>query len=287
MIALESIGRYAPAGLKGRLMRWVIGAVVVVVLAQGARADGFDFLRGSQTVGPALFTRWAGFYGGAQVGYSSANVDFSDATRSLVAYSLRELALESEQHPSWWQVLGKISTDSKAYGGFVGYNTQWQDLVLGIEANYSRTAFASVAPVSPIGRTTTAASNTYGVFITGNASLDMIDYGTLRVRAGWVLGNVLPYAFGGLAVGRSNITRSATVSGTETTGTGIVTPFSFTNSESKDSAFMYGFAVGGGLDVALTPNVYVRAEAEFVQFAPVYDIVVNIMTGRVGAGIKF
>jgi opacity protein-like surface antigen len=115
----------------------------------------------------------------------------------------------------------------------------------------------------------------------------MIDYGSLRVRAGWVLGNFLPYAFGGLAVGRSDISRSSTVSGTETTGSGVVTPFSFTNSETKDSAYMYGFAVGGGLDVALTSNIYVRGELEYVQFAPIDDIVVNIVTGRVAAGIKF
>ena len=36
------------------------------------------------------------------------------------------------------------------------------------------------------------------------------DYGAARLRGGWVVGNFLPYATLGVAVGRANITRSAT-----------------------------------------------------------------------------
>ena len=42
-------------------------------------------VRGPQTVGPATFTRWTGFYAGGQFGYSSGNVDFSKATQPLIA----------------------------------------------------------------------------------------------------------------------------------------------------------------------------------------------------------
>jgi len=91
-------------------MRWVICALVVAGMMLGpapnAFAGDFDMLRGSQSVGPATYTRWSGFYGGANFSYSNASTDFSGATRSLVAFSLRELALENEQHPSQWQVLG-------------------------------------------------------------------------------------------------------------------------------------------------------------------------------------
>jgi opacity protein-like surface antigen len=102
------------------------------------------------------------------------------------------------------------------------------------------------------------------------------------------LGNVLPYGFGSFVVGRAEISRSTTVSGTQTSNaTGAVVPFTFTNSEYKPSDFVYGFSVGGGLDVALTPNIFVRGEFEYVQFARVSEIVANIMTGRIAAGIKF
>ena len=32
-------------------------------------------------------------------------------------------------------MLGTANNSTIGYGGFVGYNTQWQDLILGIEAN--------------------------------------------------------------------------------------------------------------------------------------------------------
>ena len=55
----------------------------------------------------------------------------------------------------------------------------------------------------------------------------------------------------------------------------------------SSSALTYGFSAGGGVDVALTPNVFVRGEFEYAQFAPISGIVAEIMTARVGAGLKF
>jgi outer membrane immunogenic protein len=51
--------------------------------------------------------------------------------------------------------------------------------------------------------------------------------------------------------------------------------------------FFYGFSVGGGFDVALTPNIFVRGEFEYTQFAPISNITVSISTVRAGAGFKF
>jgi outer membrane immunogenic protein len=50
---------------------------------------------------------------------------------------------------------------------------------------------------------------------------------------------------------------------------------------------LWGFSAGGGRDWALTPNVFVRGEFEFIQFAPIANINVPIINGRVGAGYKF
>jgi opacity protein-like surface antigen len=271
-------------------MRWVVGALIVVAVSNGARAADYDILRGSQPVGPATFTRWAGFYGGGQIGYSSASADFSQASQSLLAYSLRESALENNAQPSDWPVLGETATaTTQNYGGFVGYNTQWQDLILGVELNYTRTNVTLVAPVSPISRVVPdGIGNTDAVTVTGSASMRIIDYGQVRGRAGWVFGNILPYGFGGFVVGRADIDRSATVFGTQTNDTtGLVTPFSFTNSESNPSTFIYGFSAGGGVDVALTPNIFVRGEFEYLQFARTSEIVASVMSGRLAAGFKF
>jgi len=184
------------------------------------------------------------------------------------------------------------------FGGFVGYNTQWQDFILSLEANYTRSPFTTVAPASPLGRVTSAGGNTYAVDLTGSASLTMTDFGSIRARAGLSMGNVLPYMFGGFALGRADYTRTSLVSGQENPGTPRVVPcdtiaaptcvdFAFSNSEARSLAWMYGFSVGGGVDVALTSNIFVRSEVEYVRFAPVGDILLTVTTARLGAGFKF
>ena len=79
------------------------------------------------------------------------------------------------------------------------------------------------------------------------------------------------------------------VSGTETIPNDppIVTPFFFTEGETKNGAFLFGWSLGGGLDVMVMPNVFLRARSRICGFSPVRDIKANITTVRVGAGIKF
>jgi len=50
-----------------------------------------DFIPGTPT-----YWNWAGFYGGAQFGMSSANFDPSGATEPLVAYLLRHTTIQAE-----------------------------------------------------------------------------------------------------------------------------------------------------------------------------------------------
>jgi outer membrane immunogenic protein len=293
--------------MEGRSMRRVFCALVVLggLATPAAAADfdippgaeaNFDVLRGALTVGPATFTRWSGFYVGGQFGLSNATADFSKATQSLIGYALRDTLLEEDEAPSQWPVLGAVNQTAPGYGGFVGYNTQWQDLILGIEANYNRASFTLHAPVSPIGRTTSdTAGNAYTVNITGSGSLTAEDFGTVRLRAGWVVGNFLPYGFFGFAMGVANTNVSATVSGEEFTSGSVGTctatapcfPFSATNGGGINNGVLYGFTAGLGVDVALTANIFLRAEFEWEQFNPPPGFFMSIVSGRVGAGLKF
>jgi opacity protein-like surface antigen len=50
---------------------------------------------------------------------------------------------------------------------------------------------------------------------------------------------------------------------------------------------MWGFTVGAGLDFAVTQNIFLRAEYEYVQFTPVAGVEININSGRAGLGVKF
>ncbi len=287
------------------MRRLLIAFGLMGLISPAFAADlDLDVLRGSLPVGPATFTRWSGFYFGGQVGYGDANADFSRATQPLVAFSLRELALESDDFVSTWPVLGRGGSDAVGYGGFVGYNTQWQDVVIGLEGNYTHTAFATTASVAPLvgaaGRIVSAGGSEYSVNLTGTGQLEITDYASLRARAGWALGNFLPYGFAGLVIGAGNYSVTTQVYGQQNSATPAYFPCdpaaptcvgyggpSFSNSVGQNGALLYGFSVGGGLDWALTQNIFLRGEFEYVQFAPIATIVASIVSARVGAGFKF
>ncbi len=284
------------------MRRWLAGLALLGLITP-ALADDIDLptLRGSEPFvpGPPAFTRWGGFYFGGDLSKSSTFFDFSNATRSLISYSLRQLTLEQEQTVSAWQVLGKSTNSSIGMGGFVGYNSQWDDLILGIEASYNRVGVAGVAPVNPLGIATTAGGNSYDVRLTGSGAMHIYDYVEARARAGWVVGSFLPYVSVGAVAGRADFTRTAEVSGIQnkffpfdaSQCPGAAHPtcavFDFPSSETKKGAIVYGWSAGAGLDIMVMPNAFVRAEVEYVQFAPVSDIKAAIVSGRVGAGIKF
>ena len=126
-------------------------------------------LRGSHVIEPRApdVFKWSGVYGGGQFGFNVGSADFAGGTKSLVAFALRETALENEQHPSLWQVLGQGYNRSAGYGVFAGVNWQWEDAVVGFELNYTRPNFSAIAPNSPITRAVTAGGNSYSVTLTG------------------------------------------------------------------------------------------------------------------------
>jgi outer membrane immunogenic protein len=283
-------------------MRWVICALLTLAMPSGALAadlsGDFDALRGSQPVGPARFTKWSGLYFGAQYGIGNGNADFSHATAPLVAFSLRELALENEAHVSTWSVLGRASSARVGYGGFFGYNMQFQDLVLGLEANYTGTSLTMTSPSTPIARRTSAGGNVYDVTVMGTGTLHVADFAQLRAQAGWAVGSVMPYGFGGIVFGLGDYKVTSLVFGQENPSTPPIVPcnnvvnpncvdFAFSNSQGENNVLLYGFSVGGGVSVAIGRNFFVRGEGEFVQFAPISHIVASVISARVGAGVKF
>jgi hypothetical protein len=245
---LADAGAPSPDYLSGPAANSMAGSVT---LSPNAFADDFDAFPASRPVGAAAnFTNWTGFYVGGQFAYSDADGDFSQTTQAPIAYSLRELTLESEFAPSNWPVLGSASHGTAGFGGFVGYNVEYltpsMKVVLGIEANYEQASLSLTAPNSPISRVTPADSGgkNYLVNITGNGTVTNLNFGTLRARVGWAFGNFLPYAFAGGAIGHANVNISETTSGQQnppnsgaclSTNTPPCVPFSFSGTAGKDS----------------------------------------------------
>jgi outer membrane immunogenic protein len=255
-------------------------------LDRASAADWPDvsFLRGS--VGPSSYVRWDGLNAGAQVGLSNLNTDFGNSTSSLVAFILRNSTLENEASPSTWTTLPSNTTNSKQYGAFIGYNVQWDQLVVGGDLAYNHPSSLVSSASDTITRLVTTSDGVHHtVTIDATSSLKLVDYATFRARAGYAFGQFLPYAVIGAAVGRFNYATSATVTDPQTNPVNNFGPI--TDTDAKDNAVVAGFVGGLGMDVALMPNVFLRGEWEYIAFAPVNGIRSNTNTGRVGVGVRF
>jgi hypothetical protein len=135
-------------------MRLLILCAVAAVIGGEALAGGSidgsvlrgsaDTYRGEPMAGPPryvpaapVYRRWEGFYVGGQLGRTSAGIDFGNSTASLTSYLLRNDVVGP--HVADWSTLPKGDSNQSTYGGFVGYNFQWDgNLILGVEANYNR-----------------------------------------------------------------------------------------------------------------------------------------------------
>ena len=122
------------------------------------------------------------------VSYSNTTTDFVNATPPLIHHNLRSTTLEQQVQPSAIVVLGKGSDNAFGGGAFLGYNTQWQDLIIGVEATYAHTNLNTTAPASAVARIFPSLNNE--VALNANGRLDLTDYGEVRARAGYVVGNL-------------------------------------------------------------------------------------------------
>ena len=236
---------------------------------------------------------WEGVNIGIRGGTTIMGSDFGKGPGDLVATILRNTTVESEFSPSQWTTVPPDLGTSSSFGGFIGYTTQWDQIVLGVDVGYTRVSSLQLSGGDTIERIVhTSDGFDNDVFIAGQSSLKLVDYGTLRGRVGYAVGQFLPYATLGGAVGRFNYARTATViiSGAQnppTTPQQTYGPIINTLSDAKDNAFAAGFLAGAGLDVALAPNVFARAEWEFIAFGTVGGMTSTVNTLHAGLGLRF
>jgi outer membrane immunogenic protein len=250
---------------------------------------------------PAPRLDWAGFYFGGQLGYSSATLNFGNSLRGIMEDLTKNLAVQSDI--ASLVTLGSDTAHHTGFGGFIGYNFPVAgDLYVGAELNYSLVNLTSTSSGSTsvlISNDTGAPSGHhffYDTTVSGSASLRIKDYAALRLRAAWAAEQFLPYAFVGPVVGRADYAVTGRVQFQETDipdpATPPATPLTFapfdqSRTDAKTGAIAYGATAGLGLEVALLPNVFLRAEWEYVYFAPIHDIQISINSGHVGVGLKF
>ena len=273
-------------------LRFAITACLVLAAASADRAMAADWpLRGS--LAPS-YARWDGWQFGVQAGYGSLHDDGRSAG-PLVASILTNTTLQAEAVPSDWAILPANTTNGPVFGAFLGYNWQWDELVVGWDLAYKHPSILQSSMGGSLERTfTTSDQVAHDVTIAAQSSFKLVDYATLRARAGYAFGQSLPYAVAGVAVGRFNYQTSVTVNDNMTwTGTGTSpvpgVPGTFQQSASagRNNVFTFGVAAGLGVDWAVTPAVFLRAEWEYIAYDTVGGSRPNTNTGQVGAGVRF
>lgn len=314
----------------------LLAAFTLGVVTPGEAADlDYGVLRGPdyEPVSPDI--DWSGVYVGGHGGYTSAGLGFKNVFQPIVAKALIATTAESQLNASSLLTPYSQRIDGPSFGAYIGFNYQFDDAVIGVEADYTHFAKAG-ATFDNIGRyRTTTDGYLETVALSGLSSTKIEDYGTIRARGGYAFGNFLPYITGGLAIGRAQVTDRVAINNygydqntykanvaaasaattTSTSPTGVTTtttaPFvpayvnnygytSFNQANPNLSTVapaqvvnrtstkvVAGIALGAGLEYALTQNIVLRGEYQYVLFNDFDGHKVNLNTVRGGAAVKF
>jgi opacity protein-like surface antigen len=258
--------------------------------AQAADLPDLPILRGAYTEGLTTSrVNWQGFYAGAQGGYGSSDENFTGSTTNLLAALLDHNVIQEMQVSQWNLGLGKQSARSSAFGGFAGYNWQWEDVVVGVEASYLHGSFGGMNTGTKGLTSGSALSDKlfHQVVVTASSAISISDMATFRGRAAYAYGCFLPYVFAGFALGNADISRSVTVQdAVSTTINGTFTSLeTLSATDAVHNHLIYGYTAGLGVDVNLVGGLFLRAEWEYVRFTAAVDT--NVNTVRAGLGYKF
>jgi opacity protein-like surface antigen len=258
--------------------------------AQAADLPDLPILRGAVSEGLSTSrVNWQGYYIGAQAGVGTSDMNFGGSTRNIAAQLLSGTAMEAAGQVSSWPLLGKTSQRGQGWGGFVGYNSQWDDVVIGVEMSYMHGKFGGTQTDSMGRFFVDSLGYTDDVTYKATGTMSISDIGTFRARAGYAVGQFLPYMFGGFALGQANIVRTARIFGTEDNAAAAPgfthVNFDVSATNGQYSHLIYGYTAGLGLDVNLVGGLFLRAEWEYVRFTSSTDT--NLNTVRAGLGYKF
>jgi high affinity Mn2+ porin len=183
---------------------------------------------------------WTGFYLGGHIGYAWGSSNFSASTTTGMPPISGSLDL--------FQGFDGFKEQGSFFEGLqVGYNYMFQNrLVVGAEADASFPSFLSLEGLS-IGGSSTFFAPGIGAETYSETALA---FGTVRARVGYVFGDWLLYATGGLAWTYDQLTLTQLASG------------------ASDSPFLwrFGWAAGAGVEFPVMPHWTARFEYLFTDY---------------------
>lgn len=184
---------------------------------------------------PTAKRDWSGSYAGLNVGYADYNSDFHDLDGSF-NYSTDEEDLLSDP----WYGTFPTSSSGLGFGLQAGYGKYVSDnVLLGIEGSYHKL-------------NTNETFQTCYSFNPCDVENGVTDLGTLRLRAGRDMGDLLPYLTGGLAFGSFNHS--------------WIEEINLPHSWPEFGGTSWGWVIGGGAEYALDDHWSVKAEGLYFGF---------------------
>jgi opacity protein-like surface antigen len=266
-----------------RLSATLLAAVAVITPGFVLAAD-YPALPEAPVLDQPVGANWGGLYGGIHVGYSSSTMNTQNSAVDLATQAYRNSSAQALA-TSIAYLPTDFSAQTPSYGGFIGANWVWDDVVLGLEAEYSgfNPTMKDSGSYAAARYTGTPGQPGYqAVDFSATATTKLTSYGILKVRAGYAMGRLLPFATLGLAVGRGEVNATYTSFYSDNNFQNV--PL---NAASKHSGYMVGGSAGVGVDWLITDNVFARAEYTYVGFADFHGMSTTLHTIKAGIGIKY
>lgn len=232
-----------------RLLLGALGVISMATCASAADLAARPYAKAApMMVDPGY--NWSGFYIGGNVGYGFGRVS-SDTSSALVSPAVSGPPFDTAVTVPFASST-RTPMDGIIGGGQIGFNAQFNRLVLGIEADIqgsdqkrntstSTTFGASNGLAFP---TTTVVSGVQTETL--NTRLDW--FGTVRGRVGYATGDMLWYGTGGLAYGQFKVSGTQSNVGTVSN---FFNPSAFANTGTFSvSQNRTGWSAGGGVEGA-------------------------------------
>jgi outer membrane immunogenic protein len=272
-------------------------ALSAVMTAPAAAAD-YPVLRGTSAPSlpppplmpePELAARWDGFYFGGLAGYTHADFNPGGALSNLARSALQGTTAETTYNMSTLMQAQPFGAKNYRYGAFLGYNWSFGDVVLGLEADYTRVQLGGRFTHPGVSRIYAVGAYQETTTLGGYSAADLNHLFSLRGRAGYTMGNLMFYATGGVAFGYGRTDSSLTVTQVQVDPTGVlptVGPTTLTRSATARNAFFTGGTVGLGLEYMIG-GLLLRGEYLYTKLGAQGGTTVDINQARLGAGVKF
>jgi outer membrane immunogenic protein len=266
---------------------WVTAALVSLAAVGAAGAADLPL----KAPVPVPVYDWTGFYIGASLGDRLSDVDWT--TTCLQP----GVAPCGTAFPNRFanQTSVPLNSNGMRYGGYVGYNWQFQNWLVGAEADGAWVDSRAFSAGIPGAEDPTVAGSPGLDTATARETWDA----SVRGRLGWIVtGNVLFYATAG--VSWIHVEASATCGTAFPVGWCAVP--SFLGTTQTASATRMGWTAGGGIEAMITPQWLARAEYRYADYgtfnstlftgfgnvdALSFDTKLRTQTALIGVAYKF